>query len=398
MLTAMSTWSPTTEGFRTIFRRPSVSLAEIVWRWSFGTAACVLLGLAIFEYLHTLPVTNLDLLLLRTGHPWLISQAFSHILHGSALRVAITSIVVFSALAILWIFMAALGRGATLSSLLAYIRARALDFQNESRESSVTIADQNPVARWQIRSLLSLQFLRASLALAAGASFIAAVMLASFASSKSNPNPGTVFLIAVSLSFLIWLVWSFVSWFLSTASLFVVGTGDDTFAAVSATTHLLRRHFGPVLAVSTWFGLAHLVLFLIASSVVMFPLAFTEVVPPSVVLSAVLLLTLAYFALADVLYIGRLAAYAAIVEAPPVPPPAPSLEPSVHSIQPVLAMVDQDELILSDTTLNSPGTQESAASTQHSALGIPQVTGSTTAEDAVASEDRDHQDRSNEHE
>jgi hypothetical protein len=61
-------------------------------------------------------------------------------------------------------------------------------------------------------------------------------------------------------------------------------------------------------------------------------------------------------------------------------------------------MVDQDELILSDTTLNSHDTQESAASTQHSALGIPPVTGSTTAEDAVASEDRDHQDRSSENE
>src|SRR5262245_27296691 len=83
----MAAWSPTLEGFRAMFRRPSLSLAEIIWRFTFGAAACVLLGLAALAYLDTLPVTRTDLVMLRTGHPVLVSRAIAHIFHGSALRV-----------------------------------------------------------------------------------------------------------------------------------------------------------------------------------------------------------------------------------------------------------------------------------------------------------------------
>ena len=135
----------------------------------------------------------------------------------------------------------------------------------------------------------------------------------------------------------------------------MVHQGEDTFAALSSTVDLCRERFGPVVAVGTWFGLAHLVLFLIATSVVAFPFAFFPLVPLGVVLTAVLLLTLAYFAFVDTLYIGRLAGYVAILEAPPTPPPVeppPVLAPtSVQppGIPPELARVDPDELILSDT-------------------------------------------------
>src|SRR5215467_10642978 len=121
----MSVWSPTTEGFRTMFRKPSLSIGEIAWRWSFGAAACVLLGLTFLSYLDSLPVDRTDMLLLRTRHPVLVAQAFSHIFHGSVMRVVFASIVLFSALALLWILLASLGRGATLVPLLDYIRDRA---------------------------------------------------------------------------------------------------------------------------------------------------------------------------------------------------------------------------------------------------------------------------------
>jgi hypothetical protein len=116
------------------------------------------------------------------------------------------------------------------------------------------------------------------------------------------------------------------------------------------------------MAVGAWFGVAHFVLFMVATSVVTFPLAFMQVLPVGFVLLAVLLLTLAYFAIVDTLHIGRLAGYVAILEAPPAPvgavlapPPeisapatATSTQYSTLSIQPETAMVDQDERILSD--------------------------------------------------
>jgi len=353
----MSLWSPTTEGFRIMFRRPSLSLAEISWRWSFGAAACVLLGLSFITYLDTLPVGRSDMLLLRTRQPVLIGQAFAHIFHGSALRVALASVVLFSALAFFWILLASLGRGATLVPLLNYIRERAASFVRDvpANDSAFAASIPQAPASWGIHSLAGLNFLRAALALAAIAGGIGTLIIAGFASTKTHPHPGAVFLVASTLLLILWLIWSTISWFLSVAAIFVVRQGENTFEALASGVDLCRDHLGQVLAVGTWFGLAHLVLFLIASSVVAFPFALVPAVPIGVVFTAVLLLTLAYFALADSLHLGRLAGYIAILESPPTPQPPPLLPPpstvpvSVFTIAPGSAMVDQSELILSDT-------------------------------------------------
>ena len=355
----MATWSPTLEGFRTVFRRPALSLAEVIWRWSFGLAACILCSLALLEYLNTLPVSNFDLLLLRTAHPLLVAQAFSHILQGSALRLAYTCVILFSALTVLWIALAAFGRGATLSPLLQYIRQRARSFLPESIAEAVALNAAAPALssfRSHMRSLIGLHFLRAALALAACAAFIGAVIVTGFASPKNHPHPGMVFLLSSILTLLVWILWSSVSWFLSTASIFVVREDDDTFGALSAAADLFREHFGPILAVSSWFAGAHLVLLVVAASAVSFPLAFVRVVPPGLVLCAVLIFTLAYFAAVDALNIGRLAAYVAILEAPPVSKTSPSPllgtpsgpQAPMSPVQLESACVDQDETILSD--------------------------------------------------
>ncbi|SPE45715.1 hypothetical protein SBA7_950031 [Candidatus Sulfotelmatobacter sp. SbA7] len=59
-------------------------------------------------------------------------------------------------------------------------------------------------------------------------------------------------------------------------------------------------------------------------------------------LAGLIVITLLYFATADFLYIGRLAAYVAILELP-----EPSFQPSALNIQPS-GSIDPSELILSD--------------------------------------------------
>src|SRR5205807_7716707 len=110
--------SPTLEGFRAAFRRPSLTLAEIVWRWTVGTTACALLIFGLLEYLDTLPVTEGELLLLRTRHPVLVGQAIAHILRGSLNRVVAAGLVAALALTGLWILAASVGRTATVRVLL----------------------------------------------------------------------------------------------------------------------------------------------------------------------------------------------------------------------------------------------------------------------------------------
>lgn len=361
------------EGFRTMLRRPAVPLAEIAWRWSFGAAACVVMSVGLREYLATLPVSNFDRVLLRSRYPTLVLEALAHIFRGSLPRLLLASVVIFSALALLWILLASVGRAVTLEAVVEYIRERAADPHARVPEESgaapkfapamASDAYDQPSSAWQLRCLTGLHCLRAGVALAACAGGLGALLLAGFVSSKTNPRPGLAASLSLVILLLVWLAWSSLSWFLSLACIFVVRQGKDTFAAVAAAVDLACDRGRPVMAVGAWFGLAHLVLFIVAGSFVALPLAFAQIAPVGYLLIAVLSLALVYFAIADSLYIGRLAGYVAILEAPPTPPPIPttapaiefppawvsgSTHPSALGMEAENAMVDQDETILSD--------------------------------------------------
>ncbi|MBZ5721983.1 MAG: hypothetical protein LAO03_16550 [Acidobacteriia bacterium] len=332
-----------------MFRRPLLGLAEISWRWSVGLATVLLGTFSFLEYLDTLPVNAAELLLLRSRQPALISQALARIFKGTAPRFVLATMVVGAGLALAWIVIAAFGRAATVRALLSYFR----EFTDDSQPVSLPFPVPQD-SNWRLAPLLGLNFFRVSMTLAAAVGCLGAMLLAGSTSSKSDPAPGSATLIFLMLLMLVWLTWTVVNWFLSLAAVFVVADGCDTFAAIAAAVRLCRNRAGSVFAAGTWFGLAHLVAFFIATSVVAFPLALARVLPGGVVFGGVLLVTLLYFAVVDFLYTGRLAAYVAIVELPPpmpvVSPPPPPLPPQ-DSSQLALDLrtcVDRDELILSD--------------------------------------------------
>jgi len=345
---AMKLRSPTLEGFHAIFRRPSFGLAEIAWRWSFGAAAGLLLVFSFFEYLNTLPVSKGDLLLLRTSHPFLISRAVLHIFRGSAFRVVETAVVLVLALGAAWIVVASLARAATVKALLVNFR-----------EGDISTRAHKEKKSWRLRSLFGLNFFRLGATLAAAVGCLAAVLLGGAASRPSDPAPGSALLIILTITMLVWLAWSTLNWFLSLAQIFVVADGQDTFSAIAAAVDLCRTRPGSVFAAGTWFGLAHITAFVVATSIVAFPLGFAAILPAGVVLGGVLLVTLLYFAIADFLYVGRLAAYVAIVEMPEslvsaetAPPSLPHVGPYFDPI-PSSPAVDANELILSDVPTRS---------------------------------------------
>src|SRR5258707_1815445 len=116
----MSLPSPTVEGFRTAFRRPSLTLAEIAWRWTVGAVASTLFLFSVIEYLDSLTVTPADAALLRTRQPLLIGKAVAHIFRGSLNRAVLAALVGAIALTLLLIIAASLGRAATVRALLDY--------------------------------------------------------------------------------------------------------------------------------------------------------------------------------------------------------------------------------------------------------------------------------------
>lgn len=341
----MESRSPTLAGFRAMLQRPSVGLAEIAWRWSFGAACGALLLVSGIEYLDTLPVDAGDWLLLRTRQPVLIARALARIFSGSAVRAIETLVVLAVAFSVTWMGLASLGRAATIQSLLVYLR--------DSRTSRSSGRDGQERSPSPLPSLWGLNFLRVAVTLAAGVGCLAAFLVAGAVSPAQNSTPAAVFLpLLLSILMLVWLAWSVTNWFLSLAAVFVVVQARDTFAAIAAAVDLVCQRPASVFAAGLWFALAHIAAFVAATSIVAFPLGLAEFLPRDAVFGGVALVTLLYFAAADFLYIGRLAAYVGIVEWPGAPRLASACSPislsSPDSAPTTASAVDADELILSD--------------------------------------------------
>jgi hypothetical protein len=339
--------SPTLEGFRTAFRRPSLAFAEISWRWSVGATAIAIFFFGLLQFLGTLPVTKGELLFLRTRQPYLIGQALSHILRGSLRRAVAAGLLAALMLGLLWMFAAALGRLATLRSLLDHFRnvlndSAADDSVGNHKNSAASDGPANFAA------LVGLNFLRIAVVIGVLCALAGSIIVAGFASPDSPIQPGLVFLLFLMLAALALFAGWVLNWFLSLAALFAVRDGKDAVGCISAAVAFCRDHARAVLAVSTWTGLAHLAAFVGATVAVSVPLGLAGALRWRVVVLAIAAVTLVYFAVADWLYMARLAGYVCITEMPeaiatriplPIPPPPPA---------PLQTTIDRDELILSD--------------------------------------------------
>jgi hypothetical protein len=330
--------SPTLEGFRAILRVPSLGLAEIAWRWSFAVAVGAFLIFGALQFLDTLPVTSGEIALLRTRQPTLVARAISHIVHGSAPRALAAAVVIALCVGIAWIFVASLGRAAGIRAMLDYFRVA---------------SNSSQTAAWRLTSMMGLTFFRLAATLAAAVACLGALFLASPSSPEAGTSPGIVALIFFASVVLIVSVWSTLNWFLSLASIFAIGEGRDTFGALASAVDLFRSHSAPLLAVGTWFGLAHAGAFFLFSALAMVPIALTKAVPVRAVLFGLLVVVLLYFAVVDFLRVGRFAGYVYISCGPEPAPlvPAPQLFGGSPSLTPS-ARVDQDEPILSDLSAN----------------------------------------------
>jgi hypothetical protein len=317
-------------------------------------------------------VTNGEVLFLRTRHPYLVAEAIAHILRGSLNRGVMALLLAALLLGLLWMIAASLGRMATVRALLDYVRR---DVAGNASAGGVAIQGEKDVSgRGNLTrgfpsdgegdvasnvstsasfvALLRLHFLRAIVALASICGFVGAAILAGFASPAAHPRPGLAFLLFLPLAGMICLVWWALNWLLSLAGMCAVRDGADAVGAIDSATALIRERTGAVFAVSTWTALAHLVAFSAGSTVASVPLGFAGLLPWRFVIVAELFVALAYFAIADWLYMARLAGYVCIAElpasfwAPPVPPP-----PQPRFAPPLQTTIDRNELILSDVQI-----------------------------------------------
>ncbi len=334
--------SPTIEGFRAAYRRPSLTFAEIAWRWTIGATTAALFVFYCVEYLDTLPVDTEDSLLLSTRQPMLVGKAIAHILRGSLNRAILAALLAALVLSLLWIVAASMGRLATVRALLAYFREE----RSLSLPSQVSQAEKPR----PLRALIDLSFLRAVVALAMVLAFVGAAILVFFLYGRANSRPELGFFLFLPITGLIGFAGGALNWWLSLAGVFAVRDGKDALAALSAGVSAVRERTASFFAVSTWTGLAHLIAFSIASTAVSLPLVFIRIVPSRLVIASMVVVLLAYFAVVDWLYIARLAGYVCIAEMPDqvlLASPMPPATPQENIVRPDPS-IDRDEPILSD--------------------------------------------------
>jgi len=331
----MGSPSPTAAGFRLILRRPAIVLAEIAWRWSFAVAVWFLGGSFLLQYAGSLSVNAVDRLLLGTRQPALILRALHRIFHGSALRFTTSGILLSIALTVAWIVLASLGRAVTSKAII----------------EELGIRPSPNTRRGNISSFLALNFLRAATNLAAVVAGFGALLIASgvWASTHLSASDATRLWLASLL--LVWISWATLNWLLATSAVFVAADGVGAFPAISATVGWYRERPGSVLVVGTWFGLIHGGAFLTACGAGFTVLSMAGALGPGPTLFLEFLIVIVYCAVADLLYIGRLTAYLAIIRGAPAfdvrePQATPPIVPSSER-----SSIDQSELILSDVPL-----------------------------------------------
>ena len=282
--------NPITQGLRAIMRDPAIFLVEILWRWSFALLAClvvVAVGLMLLGPLH---VSHAWDTAWRSRDPQRMGQLVVTILLILGTKAIVAAIAVPIAIAFLWSILSALGRFVTVKRLRVGLTSL------------------------RFRSILALQFLRGfvtwfSFALLFAATFGEALI----ASRGPKPDLLLYYLMVMPSVILISAFWLTVNWYLSLAAIF--GREGQSFRGgfrqARQTVRLQRSDFAGTGFV---FMLFRVVALLIAMAICGLTSGMAGSSPQGYFV-LLMIVSLAYFAVADFLYMARMAAYLALAAA-----------------------------------------------------------------------------------
>jgi hypothetical protein len=292
--------NPITQGLHAVTRDPAIFLVEILWRWSFALLACLLViavGLMLLGPLHVAHAWDSAW---RSRDPQRMAQLVFTILLLLGTKAIIAAIAVPIAIAFLWSLLSALGRFVTVKRLRAGLTSL------------------------RFRSILALQLLRAfvgwfSLVLLFAATFGEALI----ASRGPKPDLLLYYLMMLPSVILISVFWLTVNWYLSLATIF--GRDGQTFRGAfrqaRQTVRLQRSDFAGTGFVFLLFRTAILLIAMVICGLTSGMVGSS----PQSYFVLLMIVSLAYFAIADFLYVARMAAYLALAAAHVDPAAGPKL-------------------------------------------------------------------------
>ncbi len=289
-------------------RQPALVFGEVAWRWAFGAAAWTLVIIAIHRILARVDITQAELLIARRSDVFLIADACARIVVQVLPQLGRECLVLAPAIAVLWIAAATLGRAITLNGLVAepVIRSEASrDFGDAVSNAPGAFASP-PAARTHFGYLTLLHLLRAVFTLFALIAFFGALFLTGLAMPVQNPATGA--LVGILVAAVIAFFWSIMNWFLALAPIWIVRDGHTALRSIADSVDLYRRSPGPYAGIASWFGLLRGATFVAAFAAALI----ASQARPATSIVLCLVIALIYFAVADFLYVARLAAFVAL--------------------------------------------------------------------------------------
>ena len=282
--------NPITQGLRSIARDPVIFLVEILWRWSFALLACVLIFAVGLMLLGPLPIGDSWNTAWRSHDPRRIGGMVFIILSLLGMKAVVAAIALPILIALLWSVLSALGRTVTIKRLRA----------------SVTVL--------RLRSIMALQLLRAFSAWLSLVLLLAAIVgEALIATRGPKPDLALYYLMVMPSVLLIGSLWLVFNWYLSLAAVFG-REGQSFWGAFRQTRQTIRLQRSDFAGTGFVFLLFRAAALLVGVAICGLTSRMAGSAPQAY-FTLVMIVCLAYFAIADFLYMSRLAAYLALAAA-----------------------------------------------------------------------------------
>jgi len=292
--------NPITQGLRAVTRDPAIFLVEILWRWSFAVLACMLVAGVGMMLLGPLHVGKAWDTAWGSRDPQRMGQLLVAIVLLLGVKLIIAAIAVPMAIALLWSILAALGRFVTVKRL------------------------RSGLTSLRFRTVFALQLLRGLV------SWFALILLfattlgeALIATHGTQPDLVLYYLMVMPSVVLIGISWLILNWYLSLAAIF--GREGQSFrGAFRQARQTVRQQRSDFAGTGFVFLLFRTIILLIALAICGLTSGMAGTAPQSYFVLLVVV-SLVYFAVADFLYMARMAAYLALAAAHVDPAAGPKL-------------------------------------------------------------------------
>jgi hypothetical protein len=298
--------NPIVQGLRAVSRDPLIFMLEILWRWCFALLAFLLIFATGAILLGPLPIGNRWAAVWNTHDPQRIGSFVLTVILLLGTKLIIAAIAVPIAIALMWGILSGFGRSIIVKRLRAGITSL------------------------RFRSFMVIQFLRAFLTWISIVLLIAAVVGETLIATRSpKPDLALYYLMVMPTVVLISIFWLILNWYFSLAAIF--GREGQSFRdAFRQARQTIAKQRSDFAGTGFVFLLMRAVLLLVALAIC--GLASRSAgTSPQAYFTLLMVVAVVYFAVADFLYMARMAAYLALAAAH-VEPGGPKLVVSSASL------------------------------------------------------------------